>query len=219
MIYPFPEFSPEALAAFSDREFDAARDLDRFLESLGQASGRVCTIRQAHGDKVIAASGPFKDAEADGLVTKERGLALTIRTADCAPVFFLDRKNRAIGVCHAGWRGAQKGIVARTVELLRCHFGVKTENLLVGIGPAICGKCYEVGAEFERHFPGHIRREGEKIFFELGTELERQLKGLGILEDAIVKSEICTACSVDRFFSARREGQETGRLISMILLK
>lgn len=168
---------------------------------------------------MILAKEPFTRLEADGLVTRERNLALVIRTADCAPVFFFDSKLPAVGICHAGWRGAKKGIVRRMIERFQKEFGSPSASLWVALGPTICSACYEVGKEFEEHFPGEIERRQGKYFFDLRGTVRKQLAEAGIREDSISSSHFCTACSVDRFFSARREGNETGRLLSAIVLK
>ena len=218
-IYSFTEFLPEAVAVFSGREFDASRDRSRFLETLGLSPGRFCDLEQVHGNRVHVTSRPFSRREGDGLLTRGRGLALLIRTADCVPVFFLDRKVGAAGICHAGWRGARQGIVGKMIEGFAQEFGSKNESIQAAIGPAIREMCYEVGPEFEGYFPGRVRLKGRRRFFDLVGVLKEQLSQAGIRSEAISDCGFCTACSVDRFFSARREGTETGRLISAIVLK
>ena len=218
-VYIFPEFSPAALAAFSTRGFEASRDLPCFLQSLGTDPHRFATVKQVQGDKIVVASGPLEGIEADALVTQERNLPLMIRTADCAPVFLFDPVQEAVGICHAGWQGVQKGIVSRTVETLQKEFGSKPSSLKVGIGPAIRAECYEVGGEFNDYFPGFIQSQGEKYFFNLVGAVGKQLRDAGVRETAVIDSGICTACSVDRFFSARREKDQAGRFISLVMLK
>lgn len=219
-IYLFPEFLPGALCCFSTREFDASEDIPRFLKAIGIREDRFFTIDQVHGDVVLLASSPSSELPAaDGIVTSEKDLALIIRTADCLPVFFYDPETPAIGLCHAGWRGAQKGIVFETLESLKSHFGTDPASLQVAIGPAICEGCYEVGEEFENYFPAFVRREGSRFFFNLAEAVKRQLVEGGVPPASIRDSSFCTACSVDQFFSARKEGVETGRLISVAVLK
>ena len=218
-IYLFPEFSPGALAAFSNREFEASRDQSRFLESLGALPERSCGIQQVHGDYVAVASKPFEGVKADGMVTRERNLPLLIRTADCVPVFFFDSKAAAVGICHAGWRGAKKGIVARVLEIFKKEFGSDPASILVAIGPAIRQMCYEVGEEFDDYFPGWVKREGNKRFLDLVGVIKKQLVDGGVRKERVIDSNLCTVCSVDQFFSARSEGFKTGRFLSAIMLK
>jgi len=222
-IHLFPSFLPQALAAFSGREFDASKNLGGFLTALGLSSPeRFFTVNQVHGDRVVLASSRSAQEIVDGdaVVTGERNLALVIRTADCLPVFLLDPQRRAAGLVHVGWRGAHKGILRRAVNLLAERFGSQPSSLCAGLGPAICKACYEVGREFHNYFPGWVRSEGEdRFFFDLPGCVKGELAKLRVPEDSVVDSGICTACSVDRFFSARREGSRTGRFISVVMLK
>lgn len=218
-IYLFPEFLPKALAAFSGREFDASKDRFRFLSSLGETGDEFCELEQVHDARVIVASRSLQGEEADGLVTRVPHLPLIVRTADCASVFFYDPKVPAVGIAHAGWRGAKAGIMGRMLETFRREFGTEPASLCVAFGPAICPKCYEVGEEFENYFPGWVEVRGGRHYFNLTGYLKQELKVRGIPSQAIYDSGRCTACAVNEFFSARREGQDTGRMISAIMLK
>lgn len=218
-IYQFNPFLPAAFAAFGTRKFEASKDFPLFLKSVGTVPDQFCTVKQVHGDRVLWVGGPSKVEEADGLVTGERGLALVIWTADCAPLFFLDPEAPAVGLCHAGWRGAKSGIVSQTVEMLWKRFGSEPSRLRVAIGPALRESCYEVGKEFENYFPGFVRQEGLRFFFDLVGAVKKELIRAEVPENSITDSGLCTACSVDQFFSARREGSGTGRFLSAIVLK
>ena len=87
------------------------------------------------------------------------------------------------------------------------------------MGPSICEKCYEVGEEFKDYFPGFVEKRGDKHFLNLGAAVKKKLVEGGVPEKSVFDSKFCTACSVDRFFSARLEGLETGRFLSAIVLK
>ena len=220
-IYHFSEFLPKALALFSTRRFDATKDFTPFLQSLGLKTEQFCTVKQVHGDKVILVEkGEISSpAEADGLISRVKHLALAIRTADCAPVFFLDRRTPAVGICHAGWRGVQKGIVTRTIKMLERSLGSRPSELQIAIGPTICESCYEVGPEFVDSFPGFVKPKDSKFFFDLVGAIKKQLGDLDVSENSISDSRLCTVCSADQFFSARKEGVTTGRFFSAIMLK
>lgn len=193
-----------------------------FLAVLGHSPVRYSALKQVHGERVLEArpaSDPWGEGEGDGLVTDEKNLALTIRTADCAPIFFSDPASGAVGICHAGWRGARCGIVFKLVEKMRRQFKSQPENLTAALGPVICRSCYEVGEEFEGYFPREVLRFHGKPHLDLKAVLLRQLDEAGLTSDRIFDSNFCTACSTDQFFSARREGKETGRIISAIMVK
>lgn len=220
-IFVFHNFQPFALAVFSSREFDAAKNLPFFLKLLGIESHPVSTLRQVHGDRIVVASSKEKTEppQADGIVTKERNLSILIRTADCLPVFFLDTVRPAVGLAHAGWRGVQKKIVHKTVKTLKSHFGSDPSKIQAALGPSIRKCCYEVGNEFLDYFPGFVQKKNGKNYFDLVEAAIHQLEEAGVQRSLVTDSEICTACSTDRFFSARREGQNTGRLLSALMLK
>lgn len=224
MIDILPQFLPGAVCCFSTREFEASRDIPHFLDSIGAPRNRFVTVEQVHGDRVIRAGGdcPLEKGqlpEADGIVTDERNLALVIRSADCVPVFIFDPDTPAVGICHAGWRGTKKGIVPRTLEMLSRSFGSRVRSMKAAMGPAICLDCYEVGGEFNDYFPGFVHFREKKHFFDLRGAVRNELAQGGLAPEAIWDSTRCTSCSVDQFYSARKEGVQTGRLISAAFLK
>ena len=105
------------------------------------------------------------------------------------------------------------------VEEFQRHFNSQPSKLRVALGPAIQKTCYEVGAEFFDYFPGFVERTKEGNFFDLPAFVKQELIDAGISESLITDAGLCTACSTDRFFSARREGQATGRFLSAVMLK
>lgn len=223
-LFQFPQFLPSASACFSSRIFDAEIEKDRnhLLSSAGISSDRHVSVKQVHGNRVFAVSSAERGSfqEADGLVTGERNLALLIRTADCAPVFLYDPEKPAIGLVHAGWRGVRRGIVGEAVRLLKEKLGSNPARILAGIGPSICAQCYEVGDEFREKFPEKfLTVQQGRLHLDLSGLIRSQLKEEGFREESVFDSSLCTACDTDRFFSARKEGIGTGRLISAIFLK
>jgi len=88
----------------------------------------------------------------DGLITSERGVLVGVKIADCLPVIVADRKRRAVGVFHAGWRGTVQRIVEKGVGEMRRQLGCDPADLVAAIGPAIGACCYEIGEEVEDQF-------------------------------------------------------------------
>ncbi len=86
------------------------------------------------------------------MVTDTPGLLVAVQVADCIPIILADRKRRAIGVFHAGWRGTVKRIVEKGVGEMRKRFGSDPRNLVAAIGPGVRGCCYEVGEEVHSRF-------------------------------------------------------------------
>ena len=101
------------------------------------------------------------------MVTDTPGLVLAVQTADCLPIILADRKRRAVGVFHAGWRGTVKRIVEKGVGEMRKHFGSHPRNLVAAIGPGVRACCYEVGEEVRTKFEAQ---------FAYGSSLFREVK-------------------------------------------
>ena len=144
---------------FTNQDSRAAVDRNRelFLKELGAANGRktwpLVALRQIHSDLIHRVDHlPEHLLAGDGLVTDTPGLLIAVQTADCLPIILVDRKRKAIGVFHAGWRGTVKRIVEKGVGEMRKHFGSDPRNLVAAIGPGVQGCCYEVGDEVRRRF-------------------------------------------------------------------
>jgi YfiH family protein len=133
------------------------RNRELFLKELGVASGRrswpLISLRQIHSDLIHRVDAVTAQLlVGDGLVTDTPGLVLAVQTADCLPIILADRKRRAVGVFHAGWRGTVKRIVEKGVGEMRKYFGSDPRNLIAAIGPGVQGCCYDVGEEVRTKF-------------------------------------------------------------------
>lgn len=111
------------------------------------------TVRQVHGSRVVEADHPGDQGEADALFTTVPSLPLVVFTADCAGVVV--EADGGVGVAHAGWRGAEAGVVSRLIETMRAAF-LSPRTVLVG--PSIGPCCFEVGNEVLSRFPKAIAR-------------------------------------------------------------
>jgi YfiH family protein len=153
------------------------RNRELFLKELGVANGRrswpLVSLRQIHSDLIHRVDGmrvdrmPEQPLSGDGMVTDTPGLLLAVQTADCLPIILVDRKRRAVGVFHAGWRGTVKRIVEKGVGEMRKHFKSDPRNLVAAIGPGVQGCCYEVGEEVRTKFEAQ---------FAYASSLFRELK-------------------------------------------
>ena len=158
-------------------------------------------------------------AGCDALVTGRTGLALLIRTADCVPLFFTDRSRGVVGLAHAGWRGLAAGLPLRVIAAFRHLYQSRPEDIRVAVGPCIRACCYEVGPEFTARFGPCVRLHNGRRVCDLVAVAIDQLRRGGIGSRHIADSQRCTACEAQHWFSIRREGQATGRLLSFILLR
>ena len=146
------------------------RNRELFLKELGVANGRrswpLVSLRQIHSDlihrvdRVQSDRMPEQPLVGDGIVTDTPGLLVAVQTADCLPIILADRKRRAVGVFHAGWRGTVKRIVEKGVGEMRKHFGSDSRNLVAAIGPGVQGCCYEVGEEVRTKFEAQFKYGG-----------------------------------------------------------
>ncbi len=133
----------------------------------GKPGWPLVTLRQVHSDVIHpVAALPDHPGVGDGLVTATPGLLLAIQTADCLPVIVVDRKQRAVGVFHAGWRGTVKRIVEKGVGEMRRWFGSKPRDLEAAIGPGVHNCCYVVGEEVRDNFASQFAY-GVELFHEL----------------------------------------------------
>jgi polyphenol oxidase len=146
------------------------RNRGLFLKEVGVADKRTAlvTLRQIHSDLIHRIEGvPKHPLTGDGLITDTPGLLLAILTADCLPVILVDKKNRVVGVFHAGWRGTVKRIVEKGVGEMQRYFGSDPRNLVAAIGPGVQACCYQVGEEVRQRFEAQ---------FAYGAELFREVK-------------------------------------------
>jgi polyphenol oxidase len=144
---------------FTQQDSRAAveRNRELFLKELGVAQGRktwpLVSLRQIHSDLIHHLDrAPEQPLAGDGIVTDTPGLVVAVQTADCLPIILVDRKRRALGVFHAGWRGTVKRIVEKGVGEMRKEFGSDPRNLVAAIGPGVRDCCYEVGEEVRTKF-------------------------------------------------------------------
>jgi polyphenol oxidase len=147
------------------------RNRELLLKKLGAATGRKCwplvTLRQIHSDLIRRVDHPpVHQLVGDGLITNTPGLLIAVQAADCIPVILVDRKLRAAGVFHSGWRGTVKRIVEKGVGEMRKHFGCDPRNMVAAIGPGIQSCCYEVGNEVRTKFESQFAY-AESLFREV----------------------------------------------------
>lgn len=198
----------------------------RFFEAAGMAPARVAEVRQVHGTGVVAADEipEGERVSADAVVTAEPGVAVAIQTADCLPVLIADAKRRAVAAVHAGRKGIAAGVLAEAVRQMGERFGSRPGDLFAGLGPAISGVCYEVGEECLPPFRARYRDWRDftiplgrgKWLLDLPEASRRQLAAAGIPGEQIGLPGPCTFSESARFFSYRRDGAPTGRLLAVI---
>lgn len=213
----------------TQREADFCLPLEKALFDMRQSSfiqdhfgleiGQIYSVRQVHEENIIVIQEgdalPANYLSADGVITNKKKFPIAIRTADCVPVFMYAQRQECIGLIHAGWRGTQKGIVTKAIQIFQSELGAALEEIQVVIGPCIRECCYEVGDEFRDYFPEDIV-ESQGFYLNLPGANKRQMLNAGISPENIFDAEQCTCCSMD-FYSYRREGSGAGRMLSLMM--
>lgn len=148
----------------------------------------------------------------DGQVTSVRGCLLAATAADCVPVSLWNPATGRIGLVHAGWRGTAAGILGRALRRLREPAGDAGAEVRVHLGPAICGRCYEVDTPVLRAF-GFT---GVRAHLDLRGMLAGQAIAAGVRRDAISASRHCTACGSAGLHSHRASGGAAGRMAAFL---
>lgn len=166
-----------------------------------------------------------KISETDGVITHEKELILTVVTADCCPIIFVEKNKGLIGISHQGWRGSIKRLCQKMISKI-VEEGGMIDNIKIAIGPAIGDCCYNIDDdryfEFLEEFDGYSK----KIFYRRSGKWHLSLNKLNyilLLEKGIKKENIeyfpfCTKCDKNRFFSYRREKKSLqGEMFSFIM--
>ena len=178
--------------------------LQRFV---GRTAPRLATARQVHGKRVLTHTttwtGWLRSDAADGHIAPTRGLGLAVTVADCVPVF-IGHPSGAAALLHAGWRGIAGGILGVALRELRSG-GLAPNDLIIHLGPAICGDCYEVSPDVYSTLTG--RTVERPATLDLRGLLADQARAEGVREIAV--SPFCTLCHQGRFYSHR--GGDLGR--------
>ena len=178
---------------------------------------KIAELKQVHSAEIEIVGGNWGIlGEGDGLIGRDAGVLLAIRTADCLPVLMVDVRLKVVAAVHAGWRGIVAGIGGRAVERMGEAFGSRAEDLRVAIGPGIGECCFETGPEVARQFFPEKKFGNEKPHVNLGEAMFGQLCETGIPAEGIFRAKLCTKCLGGEFYSYRREGQRAGRMWSAV---
>ena len=164
----------------------------------------------------------------DALVTDVREVCVAITTADCVPILLYDRTHQVIAAVHDGWRGTVKGLLRLVLHRMNDRFGTEGKDIVACIGPSISKEAFEVGDEVyeafrEAGFPmdrlAERYLETGKWHIDLWEANRWMLEEFSVPAGQIQIAGICTWKNQEKFFSARRLGIASGRMLSGIMLK
>ncbi|MDO4994782.1 MAG: peptidoglycan editing factor PgeF [Bacteroidales bacterium] len=159
----------------------------------------------------------------DAVISNLTDVLLCISTADCIPIIIYDSRHHAAAVIHAGWKGTVGRIVQTTFTQMQNAFGTQGEDCRSVIGPGISLESFEVGDEVYDLFSNagfdmeSITHRFDKWHIDLPLCNRQQLLCCDIPQMNIYVSDVCTFRDT-HYFSARREGMQTGRNMTCIKL-
>lgn len=223
---PVAEFAREGITAFTSTRAagdfaltdpePAAANVDRWhalVRDIEPMAPRLASAKQVHGTRVIEHHGDWEGwlrvDGADGHLVRRGRIAAAVTVADCVPVF-LAHPSGLTALVHAGWRGTAGRIVAVALDRIRA-VGLDAAEVQVHLGPAICGRCYEVGPDVYEQLTGWQTIRHRHV--DLRALLAEQAKEAGARR--VSASPFCTRCDNDRFFSHR--AGDAGRQVSVIV--
>jgi len=222
----FPENDAPRFTGNPDRK--PGENREKLAVALGISSGQLVFPRQTHTNCVVEICGlPEKELEeTDALVTNQPGICLCVQTADCVPILLFDPKQKAVAAIHAGWRGTVKKIAAGAIQKMKKSFQSLPENIVAVVGPSIGPEVYEVGEEVVQAVKKNIpqaektlhKNSSGKFHFNLWEANRQVLLHCGLMPENVQLFQECTFELDKKYFSARRDGIDTGRLASGIML-
>ena len=184
---------------------------------------------QIHSDIVnkIDENNIGQKKDGDALITNITNVPLLIFTADCVPIAITDKKSKAIGLSHAGWRGTYDLIAKKTIDEMTKNYNTNPDDLVCIIGPSIGPCCYEVSQELAEKFNTNFTNSTEKLYtiedgkykLDLWKVNEYIIKECGVKDENIINLKICTSCNSDKFHSYRKHNQTPKRIGTILQIK
>ena len=211
-----------------DKIANIGKNLKIVSRKIGCTSGNLVSLNQIHSNKVYKISKiPKQKMTGDAMITNKQNIAISILTADCAPILIIEKKQKFVGAIHAGWKGAFKGIVKKTIQLLKKN-GCSEKDMIACIGPCIKKNNYEVKNDFFKLFKDKNKKnvnfftfKKKKIYFDLSEYIKSQFYENGVKKIDIIRKD--TYALKNNFFSSRRSKKnkhnDYGRNISAIMIK
>lgn len=202
--YSFDVLNTEGLVNFvTDRSLDinfkkqSREEIRRILQNISDYQFRNIIIpRQTHTNNVVVIDEDNLNNElydVDGVITKLKGVALTIATADCQSIILYDKEKEVIGNIHSGWKGTLGKILSKGINLMIDRFSSNVEDIIVCIGPSILDCCFEVDKDvvdmFNEEFTdieefirlGEIKEGKQKYYIDTVGINKKELLRMGLL--------------------------------------
>lgn len=204
----------------SEKKELVAQNRLSLLSSLQIDPDWVAYADQVHSNRIRVVTQGGTYPSTDGLVTQIPGLTLGIQVADCAAVLLWDSANKVIAALHAGWRGAAGDIVPKGIEKMIGQ-GANPQQIEAFVSPCISLENFEIGQEVADQFPDEFvdYENFEKPHLDLKAFLRLQMLQAGIPKSHVEIREECTVEDENNFYSYRREGDRSGRMLGLIQIQ
>ncbi|MCC7119826.1 MAG: peptidoglycan editing factor PgeF [Anaerolineales bacterium] len=228
-VSPAPWSSLNVGGSVGDEKTRVAENRIRSFQALEVDPASIHDVWLVHGTNIVHAEAPRPleqpSPQADILLTDNPRVTLFMRFGDCTPLFFYDSKKGVIGLAHAGWQGTVQDVAGAAVRGMQARYGCDPQDIFAAIGPAIGVDHYEVGedvisrvlAAFGKDADAVIETRNGNSYFDLWKANELQLRRAGV--EQIEVSALCTACSLEDWFSHRAERGKTGRFGALLALQ
>lgn len=194
------------------------KNRDKYFNYLDVPQDQLVFPVQIHSDNIQIVETPGIVNNCDALITQTTDLFLTIQTADCFPLFVFDPQTRTIAIIHSGWKGTAVNIAGKTIQKMKTEFGIDPSNIFVAIGPGVQTQNFQVDEPVYKQFeskyfisdgPGHYKMDLQQVIFD-------QLIETGLSEQKIERYTECTYEKHELYYSYRRDGQNSGRMMGII---
>lgn len=215
-----------------DDEGAVRENYRRMADALGVSEESFVFSAQTHTtnvQKVTEDNRKDKFQDVDGLITNVPGVCLVTSYADCVPLYFIDVKNKAIGLSHSGWRGTVGKIGAVTLRKMSEEYGTDPRDVIAAIGPSICQECYEVSEDVIEQFKNAFdsshwselfyQKENMKYQLNLWKANEIILLEAGVKKENLAVTNVCTCCNSELLYSHRASKGQRGGLAAFMALK
>ena len=215
---------------FGTKQTGDGRDIDVIKAMLKNEEIKYRTIvipSQTHSTNVTVIANAvqehiLKPENTDAVVTNQKGIVLTVVTADCVPIIYCDNQAGIIGISHGGWKGTLGKISQKVVDTM-IELGSEKEHITAAIGPAIGSCCYSIYGErlnrFQSEFDERVfERRNNEVFLDLKKASMLTLSESGCKSENIDISELCTSCNNSEFYSYKREGGIVGEMLTFVAL-
>ena len=209
-----------AVISKRDRNYAIKSNRVKFIESLKINSETIIFPQQVHSNNVKIIDKVKFYKETDGLLSLSDSLGIGILVADCVPVFLYGIKSNHCALIHSGWKGSANLITTNAINKV-IDLGNFPSEIKAVLGPSIGKCCFEIGSDVAQYFSKEnlSSEKGSKFKLDLKNEIFSELINLGLAMKNIYLDTHCTFCDKEKFFSYRREGIDSGRMVAIMKVK